>query len=55
MKQITLNKVNDKNGLKLSGAKKKLADGLKKAMREVRLHEEGKIKLKTFDQFLDEL
>ena len=30
-------------------------DGLKEALEQVELHQQGKIKLKSFDQLLDEL
>jgi len=40
---------------KLSPAAKKLKKDLQKAFEEVKLHQEGKIKLKTLSEVLDEL
>lgn len=35
--------------------KNRIASDLKKALKEVKLHQEGKIKLQTVDEFLDGL
>lgn len=35
--------------------KSEIISGLKKSLEEVKLYEEGKIKLQTFDELLDEL
>lgn len=40
---------------KVSDGNKKLMQDLKEAMNEVKLHREGKIKLKTAEQLLNEL
>lgn len=39
----------------LSNASAKIKDDLKEAMNEVQLHKQGKIKLKTAEQLLNEL
>jgi len=44
-----------KEDSKLSPAAKKLKKDLQKAFEEVKLHQEGKIQLKTLSEVLDEL
>ena len=44
-----------KNKKRLSRKQAKLVTGLKGALKEVEQHEKGKIKLKTFDEFINEL
>ena len=48
-------KVVDPSERKLSPAAKKMKKDLKAAFREVKLHQEGKIHLKTARELLDEL
>ena len=36
-------------------SKEEILDGIKEALEEVKLHQQGKIKLKTAQEFLDEL
>jgi hypothetical protein len=48
-------KVIDTEAKKLSPAAKKMKKDLEKAFKEVKLHQEGKIKLKTAREVLDEL
>lgn len=48
-------KVIDNETSKLSSAEKKMKRDLEEAFREVKLHQEGKIQLKTAKEFLDEL
>jgi hypothetical protein len=48
-------KVIDNENPKLSAAEKKMKRDLEEAFREVKLHQEGKIQLKTAREFLDEL
>jgi Ca2+-binding EF-hand superfamily protein len=44
-----------KEDAKLSPAAKKLKKDLQKAFEEIKLHQEGKIQLKTLSEVLDEL
>jgi calcineurin-like phosphoesterase family protein len=48
-------KLIDTNQLKMSSAAKKMKKDLEQAFKEVKLHQEGKIKLKTLSEVLDEL
>jgi len=48
-------KVIDNKIPRLSPAEKKMKRDLEEAFREVKLHQEGKIQLKTAREFLDEL
>ncbi len=49
-------KIENKPQIKqLSKEQQDFVDGLKQSLKEVELHQQGKIKLKTADQLLDEL
>jgi hypothetical protein len=48
-------KLIDSDVHKLSPAAKKVKRGLEEAFKEIKLHQEGKIKLKTARELLDEL
>ncbi len=48
-------KVVNTDAPKISSAGKKIKKDLEEAFRDVKLHQEGKIKLKTAQQLLDEL
>jgi len=48
-------KLVEKNKHKLSVAEKKMKKDLESAFEEIKLHQEGKIKLKTARELLDEL
>ncbi|GAA3959916.1 hypothetical protein [Mucilaginibacter dorajii] len=48
-------KVIDNEAPKLSAAGKKVKRELEEAFRDIKLHQEGKIKLKTAQELLDEL
>jgi len=48
-------KLIDTNQPKMSSAAKKMKKDLEQAFKEVKLHQEGKIKLKTLSEVLDEL
>lgn len=56
MEKSDLIEINKKVGAKkLSKSDKKWVEGLKSALREVELHQQGKIELKSFDELLKEL
>lgn len=50
---------NGKNGKqtkqKFTPEQQEFIDGLKQSLQEVELHQQGKLKLKTFDEFIKEL
>ncbi|MBI4646832.1 MAG: hypothetical protein HY738_09630 [Bacteroidia bacterium] len=48
-------KIAEEKEIKLSQKEKQFVDDIKESLHEVELHQQGKIKLKTLDQVLDEL
>jgi len=40
---------------KVESNKQKILNDLRESVKQVKLHKQGKIKLKSFDEFLDEL
>ena len=45
----------EKRKKKLSAEDKRILDGIEESVQEVVLHRQGKIKMKTWDEFSDEL
>jgi len=48
-------KVSEEKEIKLTRKQKQFIEDTKQSLHEVELHQQGKIKLKTIDQVLDEL
>ena len=48
-------KVSEEKEIKLTHKQKQFIDDTKQALNDVEMHQQGKIKLKTIDQVLDEL